>query len=256
MEQFKNYLQQEFVRRTTKNPSYSLRAFAQHLKLNHATLSSLLSGKRPITKATIQKIATTLDLGPAVLDRFINPSNNGVGKNQNYFMIQQDAFAAMSEWYFDAILELSLIPRFNLLPEVIAKSIGITALQAKIALETLERLELLIKDEKGHYKLQHKNSVNILDSDFTSAANRKYQKSVLNKSAEALEKINRKERDHTSTIMAINKKDLKQAKELIQNFRQDLNAFLQRADAKPNEVYQLQISFFPLTHNLKDNEQE
>jgi len=249
MEQFRAYLQQEFVKRTTKNPSYSLRAFAQHLDINHATLSSLLSGKRTITKATIQKISRALDLSPEELARFMETSSITNSKTDNYFFIQQDAFACMSEWYFDAILELTLIPNFNLESKIISQSLGISNLQAKIALETLERLELLIKDANGKYKLQHKNSINILDSDFTSAANRKYQKSILIKSLEALEKTDRKMRDHTSTTMAINKNDLPKAKELIKRFRHDLNAYLQRAETKPDEVYQLQISFFPLTKN-------
>jgi transcriptional regulator with XRE-family HTH domain len=254
METFRSYLQQEFVKRTAKNPSYSLRAFAKQLGFNHATLSSIMSGKRPITEATLQKIAKSLNLGPQEIAQFKASPNIGENSN-NYFIIQQDAFVVMSEWYFDAILELSLIPQFKLEPALISKSIGITALQAKIALETLERLDLLVKDKKGKYKIQHQNSVNILDTDFTSVANRKYQRSVLEKSIEALESTDRKHRDHTSTTMAINARDLPKAKDLIQKFRRDLNGFLQRAGTKPDEIYQLQVSFFPLTQNLNKEEQ-
>lgn len=257
MQIFKTYLQQEFVKRTTKNPSYSLRAFAQHLGLNHATLSTLISGKRKMTQATVEKIAKALNLGPDEIKNFIEGSSSKETTTPaQYFLIQQDAFTAISEWYFDAILELSTIPYFNLEPSVIAQSIGITKLQAKIALETLERLELLVKDKRGRYKLQHQNSINILDPDFTSAANRKHQKSILEKSIDAIESVDRKNRDHTSTTMAINISDLPKAKQLIQKFRHDLNAFLQREESKPNEVFQLQVSFFPLTQNTKIKEQD
>lgn len=256
METFKAYLQQEFVKRTMKNPSYSLRAFAQHLGLNHATLSTLISGKRKITRATVEKIAKSLNLGPNEIQNFIEDSSSKEFASNHYFLIQQDAFAAISEWYFDAILELSLIPHFKLEPSVIAQSIGITELQAKISLETLERLELLIKDKTGRYKLQHQNSINILDPDFTSVANRKHQKSILEKSIEAVDSVDRKNRDHTSTTMAIDIKDLPKAKQLIQKFRHDLNAFLQREDSKLNEVFQLQVSFFPLSQNSKIKEQD
>lgn len=251
METFKAYLQQEFIKRTNKNPSYSLRAFAKHLGLNHATLSTLMSGKRKITRVTIEKIAKSLNLGPNELQKFTTDSSANEPTSNRYFLIQQDAFAAISEWYFDAILELSLIPQFKLEPSLIAHSIGISELQANIALETLERLELLIKDKNGRYQLQHQNSINILDPDFTSAANRKHQKSILEKSIEAIDSVERKNRDHTSTAMAININDLPKAKQLIQKFRHDLNAFLQREDTKPNEVFQLQVSFFPLSQNTK-----
>lgn len=252
MQEFRTYLQQEFVRRTTKNPSYSLRSFAQQVGMNHATLSSLISGKRKITPATIQKLAQALDLSPEEVASFTRSKSIP----NDYFVLQQDAFVAMSDWYFDAILELALIPNFKLEPEVISTSIGITQLNAKIALETLERLELLDKDKSGKYKIRHQNSINILDSDFTSAANRKYQRSILEKSLEALNTIDRKNRDHTSTTIAIDKKDLPQAKELIQKFRHQLTDFLQIKNKKLNEVYQLQVAFFPLSQNFKLNETE
>lgn len=208
-----------------------------------------------MTEATFQKFSKALNLGPADISKFANSDSQAATENR-YYMIQQDAFSAMSEWYFDAILELALIPNFKMEPEVISASIGITNLQAKIALETLERLELLQKNTEGRYTLRHQNSINILDSDFTSAANRKYQKSVLEKSLDAVDSIDRKKRDHTSTTIAINANDLPKAKQLIQKFRHDLNAFLQRDGASPDEVYQLQVSFFPLTQMTDSKKQE
>lgn len=43
-EEFRALLRQELVRRSAKNPSYSLRSFAKSLGVNHATLSSILAG--------------------------------------------------------------------------------------------------------------------------------------------------------------------------------------------------------------------
>jgi uncharacterized protein (TIGR02147 family) len=238
------------MRRSGKNPRYSLRAFARSLGVNHATLSSILSGKRTITTDTFEKFAKTLGLEPKQVDAFkVLEKADGDDTPRSYYLLQQDAFNAISEWYYDAILELSLIPNFKLEPSVIAASIGITALQAKIALETLERLELLVREKSGRLKIQHQNSTNILDPDFTTAAQKKYQRSVLEKSQDALENIDRKLRDHTSTTMAIESKDLPEVKKLIQKFRHDLNAYLQRPKSKPDSIYQLQVSFFPLTAN-------
>jgi uncharacterized protein (TIGR02147 family) len=166
-------------------------------------------------------------------------------------VLQQDTFSAMSEWYFDAILEMTLIPRFNLEPQVIAAALNITTVQAQMALETLERLQLIVKTKKGKYTLAHPNSDNCLDADYTSAANRKYQKSILEKSMAALEEVDRKKRDHTSTTLAIDTKDLPKIKEIIQKFRRDIDAFAHRPEAKLNEVYQLQVSIFPLSNQDK-----
>jgi uncharacterized protein (TIGR02147 family) len=248
MKDFRNYLQHEFAKRMDKNSSYSLRAFAGHLKINHATLSSILSGKRSLTPKTATKLAVALNLSPGQIQDLLEPrSTKESSPESDYHVLQQDTFAAMSEWYFDAILELTLIPRFKLEPSVIAASLGISSVQAKMALETLERLNLISKMKNGRYQLMHPNSDNCLDADYTSAANRKYQLSILNKSVEALETIDRKHRDHTSTTLAVDAKDLPRVKEIIQKFRRDVDAYVHRPGAKLNSVYQLQVSFFPLS---------
>lgn len=251
MSTFRHFLQQEFIQRTERNKSYSLRAFARHLRINHATLSSLLSGKRPFTSVTIKKIALALEIGPDKVEEFTDSIKKDSSTGP-FFLLQQDAFNAISDWYFDAILELTQIPKIALTPKLVSEAIGITEFQAKMALETLERLQLIFKDGNGRYKIQHINSTNILDNDFTTSANRKYQRSILEKSIAALSEVDRNERDHTSTTLAINRKDFKRAKDLIQKFRHDLNSFLQRDSRKFDEVYQLQVSFFPLS-NLSNN---
>lgn len=253
MGQFKELLQQEFLRRTAKNSGYSLRAFAKSLEMNHATLSTMLAGKRSITQSTITKLSKKLGLSPQETESYLNPTTNEDRKTQSYHHIQEDAFNSISEWYFDAILQLSLIPKIKLDSNTISESLGISKLEAKLALETLERLELLKRSKTGKWVKTHKNSINYLDPDFTSAAMRKYQKKILEKSLDALESLPRTERDHTSTMMAVQKKDLAQVKELIKKFRHDLDKYLQRDGAKFDEIYQLQVSYFPLTNSLGTN---
>lgn len=246
MEDFKNILQHEYLKRVSKNKSYSLRAYAQYLGINHATLSTILSGKRKITKDTVLNLSKALGLSPIDVAQFI--ANDHTMEGQVFHLLQNDVFSYISEWYYDAILELSLIPRFRLEAKVIAVSLDISTLQASMALETLERLGLLKKDNNGMLVVAYQNSSNILDPDSTNSAQRNYQRSVLEKSLEALESIERMKRDHTSTTMAINANDLPKAKEIIKKFRHDLNAFMQRDTSTLDEVYQLQVSFFPLTN--------
>jgi uncharacterized protein (TIGR02147 family) len=248
MNDFRTYLHHEFAKRVGKNPSYSLRAFATQLKINHATLSSILSGKRSLTDKTATKLAVALNLSPSQINEMIGNAPTESRKAENaYHVLQEDTFASMSEWYFDAILELTLIPRFKMEPSVIAASLGISTVQAKMALETLVRLNLISKMKNGRFQLMNPNSDNCLDAEYTSAANRKYQLSILNKSTQALENIDRRHRDHTSTTLAVDSKDLPKVKEIIQKFRREIDAFTHRKEAKLNSVYQLQVSFFPLS---------
>lgn len=50
----------ELAARKSRNPRYSLRAFARDLRLNHATLSQMLSGQRRITSRTARLLGQRL----------------------------------------------------------------------------------------------------------------------------------------------------------------------------------------------------
>ena len=243
MEHFRSLLQQEYLRRQNKNPSYSIRAFARQIGLYHATLSALLAGKRKITEKSAKKIADAIGLDPA-----------SVATSTPYFTIQQDAFNSISEWHFDAILEMSNIKQLKLNPQSISVALDISLTEARVALETLTRLDLMQKTTNDNYELTHRNTTNILDPNFTNAAMKKYQKNILEKSLDALENTPKTEREHASLTLAIQKKDLPAIKELLKKFRHDLNAFVQRKQAKPDEVYQYQVSFFPLSNITKRRE--
>jgi uncharacterized protein (TIGR02147 family) len=237
MEEFRHQLQREFLRRTAQNPAYSLRAFAKQLKINHATLSTLLAGRRKITQATIERLGRAIGLGPAAIQKY------GQASQQDYVQIEEDVFASLSNWYLDAILELTRIADFKLEPKNVARVLSISVVQAKLAIETLLRLKLI--DQK--MRLSHSHTTNILDPEFTSVAQRQLQKAILQKSLEAVDQVSRTRRDHSSVTMAVNTNDMPKVKELIQKFRRDLDRFVQREGTEPDEVYQLQVSFFPLS---------
>ena len=237
-------LQQEFIKRNASNSSYSLRAFAKHLGIYHATLSALLSGKRKITYKTAQKLSTKLGLDPIQMREL---SDFKEESSVNYHSLQQDVFNSIAEWHFDAILELTKIKKLKLTAKVISEAIGISVIESSLAIDTLLRLELIKRVGPHQYTVASENTTNILDPDFTSAAMKKYQKKILQKSLDSIDEVSKEEREHTSVTMAIRKADLKKAKGAMKRFRREMNQYMQRKNFNPDEVYQLQISFFPLT---------
>lgn len=241
MDNFRQRLQREFVRRTSRNPNYSLRAYANYLRIHHATLSTLMSGKRKITRSTATKLCKALGLTPAETERYCGEQQTG------YVDLRDEAFASISEWYYDAILVLSEIDGFVVKPKEIARALEISPLQAKLALETLLRLKLLEKTGEGSLKPTHVNTTNLLAADYTSTANRKHQQDLLNKSIAAIDAIPRDQRDHTSMVFAMDKNDLPEIKKLIARFRRELDKFAGRPGARREEVFQLQVSLFPLS---------
>jgi hypothetical protein len=71
---FRAVIAYEFARRRQVNPRYSLRAFAASLGMEHATVSQLLRGTRPITGKSMRVIGTKLRWnGSTVLGRAALP---------------------------------------------------------------------------------------------------------------------------------------------------------------------------------------
>lgn len=252
---FRLFLQEELERRCKRNPRYSLRAFAHALQMHHGTMSQILRGTRPLSLKAMIKMGKLLGLNPEEMNSFFisrqfeNPDANT--KSLQFQQLSMDTFYAISEYYHDAILELTHLSCFRPDMKWIAKVLGITIHQVRIAVERLQRLELLTVDNSGAWIDQSAFNT-IVETDLTSSAQRNLQKQLLEKATEAIEKVNKSMRDNSSITMAIDSADLPAAKDMIKQFRRMLCSHLQRKDTKPNQVYQLAIAFFPLTE-LKEN---
>ena len=59
---FRLHLRDEFARRTSRNHRYSMRAFAQSLRVHHATLVRILSGERGLSAHLLRRLAGQLHM--------------------------------------------------------------------------------------------------------------------------------------------------------------------------------------------------
>ncbi len=157
-----------------------------------------------------------------------------------------DTFITISEWHHDAILELTHTKHFRPDSKWIAKKLDLSVHQVNTAMERLKKLELLI-EQNGKWIDASKNNSTTLAPDFTHSALRKYLKKMLEMSAESLNRDDIKARDHNSNMIAIQKSYLPQAKKMLKDFRRQFAKFLQRPSAKPDSVYDLTTSFFPIS---------
>lgn len=64
---FRELLSNEFDRRRARNPRYSLRSFAQFLRVDHSTLSQIIRGCRRLTPRAINNLGRRLGVAAAVL---------------------------------------------------------------------------------------------------------------------------------------------------------------------------------------------
>lgn len=248
---FRLFLQQELVRRCRENRNYSLRAFARHLSLEPSFLSKLLRGERNITLENFRKLADRLLLDPEEYKQFSQvieqkaQRRGGRGKTDVALNeLSSDQFQVIADWYHYAILELLEIKSFQPNVRWIARALDVTPAEISAALERLERVGLLERSDSGWKNLKGSNTTT--GNPFTTVAFRKLQKGILEKAIIALETVPMERRDQSSITMAIDSRNLPEAKKRIQKFRRELMQYLQ-SDGEPDEVYQLSISLYPLT---------
>jgi len=255
---FRLFLQDELIRRTKKNPRYSLRSFAKSIGCDVSSLAKILSGKRAIGRITIMRLSSRLGLSAQATEIFLSKHRETkkeppIGITADYATLAADTFHVVSDWYYYAILELIQTDDFRAESKWISRVLGITSSEANIAIERLLRLGMIEVDSKtGHWKEAGSGRLTTLGNRFTNHAFQNLQRQVLEKAILALDEVPIELRDQSSMTMAIDIDKLEAAREKIKTFRRELAAFLSRGQ-KQQEVYNLSISMYPVTQirNLK-----
>lgn len=240
-------LQKKFRESQLKNARFSQRAFAQKLGVSSGALSEMMQGKRSISAGQKKRIAEALQLSPQEqLDFFDDdlPDNLKPVRHE-YFRLSVDQFHLISDWWHFAILNLLRTRGFQAEQSWLATRLG---LPTKVVTDAWDRLIRLghLKREGAKVTRQHPR-IETTD-DFFDLSIRKAHVEDLKLIEKSLLEGKLDERDHTSITIAVPKKNMKRAKELIRIFQ---DQFAEEVEAGPrelgDEVYRLSMSFFPLT---------
>lgn len=224
----------ELERRCKLNPRYSLRAFARYLDIEPSALSKIMRGKRVITSKTRAKFAKSLDWATP-------PASE---KIPAYEVLDNDIFAAMGDWYYYAILELTHTKDFQANPRYVASRLGLSLSEVNSAVERLKRLGLLQITPQKQW-LDTGAHLSNRSSGKSTLARRNLQKQILQQAQLALEEVPYDLRLNTSMTLAINSKRLDSAKEKIRKFLRDITTYLQEGER--DELYQISMAMFPLS---------
>lgn len=249
-------LEQEYKKRKTKNPGYSLRAFAQALGIPSGRLSQYFSGKRKITPQVAEKISTSLNLSPqekrqfmkAVVGLQTNLSASMLSFIENPQELEFDQFEMIAESLHFEILSLIETQDFKSDVAWISKRLNRNPIEIRAALERLVRLNLVSK-ENSKIQLVHGKGI-ASPSDIASKAIRKAHKKNLEHAIECLETTTVYERDYSTMTIAIDPERLETAKEMMRVFRRTLTAYLENGEKK--EVYRLNMNLIPVTRKQKE----
>jgi plasmid maintenance system antidote protein VapI len=141
-------LRHELLRRTARNPRYSLRAYARFLGIDPATLSQLLRGRRAFTARTVQRLGLRLGLDEGTIAA-CQAAEARAGRAAPDASLRQledllrDTVEIASDWYHHAILDLARPESFVPDSRRVASVLGLTVDEVNIAIQRLARLGLL-----------------------------------------------------------------------------------------------------------------
>jgi uncharacterized protein (TIGR02147 family) len=260
---YRALLKDELEKRCKKNTRYSLRAFARDLGVSSARLSLVLAGKGGLSVERAHKIARILGLNETEREHFATLVEATHGRSAVtrelatvklrqfevpvYQQIQADAFRVISDWYHYAILELTVVDGFKPDPAWISKALGIAEMEAKLAVERLERLDLI---EWKAGTLVAKTGFTASTDGIPSESLRKFHQQILNKASEAIVLQTVEERNLSSITLAFDRSKMPEAAERIRRFRREFDRDM-AAPQGADSVYCLAIQFFDLTKGMK-----
>lgn len=232
--------------RQSKNPSFSLRAFARVLDTSPSHLSSLISGRKKLTPKMVAKLIDKLDLQDSenemLVEGLLSKKSKKTEVPLDLKIMQDDEFSLISEWYHYAILSLSKLDN-KADARWIAAQLGIDPMLALQAFHRLRRLGLVVvKDGKFRRATKHLDTT----TDIPSKAIRSYHRQNLELASEKIETVPVERREYSTITMSVDASQLPLAKKMINDFKHKFSKQL-GDPKKASDVYTLAIQFFPVT---------
>lgn len=261
---YRKFLKDFYNYKKTYSYGFSFRAFSQSAGLRSTNYLKLVTeGARNLTAEMAGRFAKACELYKEEADYFcelVEFNQARTARERERYYRRLSAFKKFrrihrleasqteyhSTWYLPAIRELAARKDFTGDPRWIAGMLRpkITAYQAKKALDTLVRLGLLEKEGRG--KLRQTKKIVTTGEGPLSHYVVSYHLAMMERAAEALEKLPREQREISSLTLCVSEKTLQELKERIGQFRREI---LREAELKgrPEQVVQINFQLFPLS---------
>lgn len=239
----KSWLENLLAEKIKKNPQFSLRAFARLVEVNPAVLSRVLTGKRRLTFKLAVRIADALNLEMHEREKLYSTYTHETPNAHN-----EDSYLALKNWYHYGITQIILLKNFREDYRWIAKTLDISELEARNAVERLIRLKVLARDEDQ--ELIKTNFHFDTTPEIAASGIKIFQKEIFEKAINSLEVDEDNERNISSITLAISEDKLIEAKKEIKNFKKNMTKLL--VDGEKTRIYNLSVSLFPLSESILD----
>lgn len=220
---FRERLQAELAARCERNSRYSLRAFANFLAVDHATLSQLLRGKRNMTAPAIRRLGQRIGLTADQIEQYLASVRAPEPGGTEVRALAEDAAQVLGQWHAFAILELMRLREFR--PDVrwIARMLGVDGGEVQVALQHLLRLGFLRMESATCWRdltggaLHREEDFTLLALERLAARSRELQLASARNAPQA-------SRAHGAATIALGEKDVPRLMALVERFLADVQA--------------------------------
>jgi len=145
---FLAFLRAELARRCARNESYSLRAFARQLGVDHATLSQILRGRRELTPEMIERLGRELDVSDTLRKAFVDEARSASGRASE---VVAEAAAILVDPIHEAILACVAQEDFTPDVRVLARILDTDADSVNVAVQRLAHAGLLVMESSTRW---------------------------------------------------------------------------------------------------------
>ncbi len=244
-------LNKRFQDLKSRNPQYSVRAFAKQIGLQASAANEIMKGQRNVSQKMAEKIVDSLKMDPEersqILGEFLSvekKKSSVTESNKSAKKLSADQFELISNWVHFAILSLVKLSDFQSDIDWMAKRLGVEGVDVRKALLRLQHLNLIHISERG---LITRTTTSVRTSDdILSLSLQEMHLNDMRMAAQKLKEVPVHLRDFTNVTFSGNPKTLPRAKEILRKAQDDLEEIMQEDS---HEVYRLCMYLFPLTVN-------
>ncbi|HEX2959932.1 MAG TPA: TIGR02147 family protein [Chitinispirillaceae bacterium] len=266
---YKKYLADWFSEKKNLTPSFSYNLFARKAGfLDKGFFHNVIHGKRELTKESLVKVSRAIGHTKSEAEYFENlvffNKSSDLKDKTFYFekmnsvrctektviktlQLRTDQYEFFSKWYYGAIRSLIDMYPFKDDYQWLSKNIypNITPKQAKTAIELLEKLDLIQKQEDGFFRLTSKKITT--GNEVASLAVSHFHKECADLVKNALETLPGEKRNVTGLTLGISEKTYMTICEELREFREKI-IHLVDLDKEADRTYQLTFHLFPVTN--------
>lgn len=270
---YRLYLKEYYEERKKENSKFSYRSFANRAGVSPSLFRDILSRRRNLTLAVMEKYAVAMKLKKReaayfeLLVRFNNSEDNSEknlcfaemirarGRSGIRFLGEAH-YMFFSQWYYSALRELITLDDFREDHDWIGRKLNppITGKEVGDAIDFLLEIGVIDRDRKGN--LIQTDAVISSEYELASTALRNFHTQMISLAGRSLEEIPRTEREVSSLTLGTSQQTLFRIKERIRIFKEELLSMVVEDTSASDTVCQLNFQLFPLTNPSCEDDHE